>query len=51
MEAADLEALRAEGFDERALTDATQVVAYFNYINRVASALDVDPEPEMPPRA
>jgi hypothetical protein len=24
-----------------------QVIAYFNYINRVADALGVDPEPEM----
>lgn len=24
-----------------------QVAAYFNYINRVADALGVDPEPEM----
>ena len=26
--------------------DAAQVVGYFNYINRVADALGVDPEPE-----
>jgi hypothetical protein len=25
--------------------DAVQVIAYFNYINRVADALGVDPEP------
>ena len=24
-----------------------QVVSYFNYINRVADALGIDPEPEM----
>jgi len=24
------------------------VIAYFNYINRVADALGIDPEPEMP---
>ncbi len=44
MTPADLDALRAHGFDERALHDATQVIAYFNYINRVADALGVEPE-------
>lgn len=41
---ADLDALRAHGFDDRAIHDATQVVAYFNYITRVADALGVEPE-------
>jgi uncharacterized peroxidase-related enzyme len=45
----DLAALRAHDFDDRALHDATQVVAYFNYINRVADALHVDLESGMPP--
>lgn len=49
MTAADLETLRTHGLDDRALHDATQVVAYFNYINRIADALHVDLEPEMPP--
>lgn len=49
MAAADLEALRSHGLDDRAIHDAAQVVAYFNYINRVADALDVDLEGEMPP--
>jgi uncharacterized peroxidase-related enzyme len=43
----DLESLRARGFDDRAILDAVEVVAYFNYINRIADALGVDPEPEM----
>jgi uncharacterized peroxidase-related enzyme len=46
----DIAALRARGFDDRAIHDATQVIAYFNYINRIADALHVDLEPEMPPR-
>ena len=50
MGAADLEPLRALGITDREIHDATQVVAYFNYINRVADALGVDLEPEMPPR-
>ena len=44
MEPADLDALRAEGFDDRAIHDAVQVIGYFNYINRVADALGVEPE-------
>lgn len=44
MLAADLEELRRHDFTERAIHDATQVIAYFNYINRVADALHVEPE-------
>ena len=44
MSPADLDALRARGLDDRAIHDATQVIAYFNYINRVADALGVEPE-------
>ena len=47
MGVADVEALRAEGLDDTAIHDATQVIAYFNYINRVADCLGVDLEPEM----
>jgi uncharacterized peroxidase-related enzyme len=46
---ADLERLRAAGFDDVAIHEAVQVIAYFNYINRVADALHVDLEPGMPP--
>ncbi len=42
-------ALRAAGFDDVAIHDAIQVVGYFNYVNRVADAVHVDLEPEMPP--
>lgn len=45
----DVTELRREGLDDRAIHDAAAVVAYFNYINRIADALDVDLEPEMPP--
>ncbi|MBK7645196.1 MAG: hypothetical protein IPJ19_19485 [Planctomycetes bacterium] len=47
----DLDALRAEGLDDTAIHEAVQVIAYFNYINRVADALHVDLEPGMPPYA
>lgn len=41
---ADLDALRAHGFDDVAIHDATQVIAYFNYITRIANGLGVEPE-------
>lgn len=40
----DLDMLRQYGLDDRALHDATQVISYFNYINRIADALHVEPE-------
>jgi len=49
MAPADADALRAAGFDDRAVHDAAQVASYFSYINRVADGLGVDPEPDMPP--
>lgn len=47
----DIETLRGAGFNDRAIHDATQVTAYFNYINRIADGLGVDLEPEMPAKS
>lgn len=44
MSPADLDALRSVGLDDRGIHDAVQVIAYFNYITRVADALGVEPE-------
>lgn len=44
MTEADIIALRKHGLDDRAIHDATQVISYFNYINRVADALHVPVE-------
>jgi alkylhydroperoxidase family enzyme len=44
-----LEPLRLHGLSDCDILDAVQVISYFNYINRVADALGVDPEPEMQP--
>lgn len=43
----DLDTLRLNGLSDRDLLDAVEVISYFNYINRVADALGIDPEPEM----
>ena len=40
----DIERLREAGFDDKGISSAVQVVAYFNYINRIAEGLGVDPE-------
>ena len=40
----DIETLRENGFDDRAIHDAAQVIAYFNYINRIADGLHVEQE-------
>ena len=39
-----IEDLRAVGFNDRAIHDATQIIGFFNYINRLADALGVVPE-------
>ncbi len=44
-----VDALRAAGFNDRAISDAVHVVSYFNYINRIADAVGVDLEEWMPP--
>ena len=44
MNEADVERMRAHGFDDDAITIAAQVIAYFNYINRIADGLGVEPE-------
>jgi uncharacterized peroxidase-related enzyme len=48
---ADVEALREVGWDDAAIHDAIQVIAYFNYINRVAEAVGIEDEPEWASRA
>ena len=40
----DLGALREQGFDDRAIHDATQVIGYFNCMTRIAEGLGVEPE-------
>jgi uncharacterized peroxidase-related enzyme len=42
--AEDVSELRLNGFDDRAISSCVQVVAYFNYINRIAEGLGVAAE-------
>lgn len=44
MSTVDLNILRDHGFEDRAIHDAAQVIAYFNYITRISDSLGVEPE-------
>lgn len=46
MNAGDIAQLRRLGFDDAAIHDIVQVTALFNYYDRLADGLGVDPEPE-----
>ncbi len=39
--------MRKHNLTDRDILDVVEIISYFNYINRVADALGVDPEPEM----
>jgi uncharacterized peroxidase-related enzyme len=47
----DVQALRAVGLTDRDIVDANQVVAYYNYVNRVAEGLGVELEDYWPGEA
>ena len=40
----DVDRLRDAGFNDRAILDINQIVAYFAYVNRVADGLGVELE-------
>ncbi len=40
----DVEAVRGHGFSDEDVLDLVQLVSYFNYTNRLATGLGVDPE-------
>jgi uncharacterized peroxidase-related enzyme len=48
VEAGDLDRLLRHGFDDAAIHDIVQVAALFNYYDRLADGLGIDPEPEWP---
>jgi uncharacterized peroxidase-related enzyme len=43
---ADIDALRAVDLDDAAISDAIQVVGYFNYVTRVADGVGIEDEPD-----
>ncbi|MEN8115296.1 MAG: peroxidase [Actinomycetota bacterium] len=45
----EIAALRSAGWGDRAIHDAAQIAAYFNYINRMAEGLGVEPEDWLDP--
>ncbi len=40
----DIEALKTYDFNEVEISEIVQVISYFNYINRVADGLGLEPE-------
>jgi uncharacterized peroxidase-related enzyme len=42
----DIDALRAHGLSDRDVSDAIQVIGYFNYVTRVADGVGIEDEPE-----
>ena len=44
IEFVDLSSLKQTGYSDRAIHDAVQIIGYFNYINRIADSLGVEPE-------
>lgn len=44
----DVDALREQGFDERAIHDICAITAYFAFVNRMADGLGVELEAERP---
>ena len=42
----DVERLRGLGFDDAAVFDIVQITALFNYYDRLADGLGIEPEPE-----
>ncbi len=44
-----LDGLRLHGFSDEDILDAVHIIGFFNYYTRLADALGIDPEPDMPP--
>ena len=42
----DVKALRDHGFDDTAVSDIVQTTALFNYYDRLADGLGIEPEPD-----
>lgn len=51
VEKADIDSLHAHGFSDEAIHEIVQITALFNYFDRLADGLGIDPEPEWAPNA
>jgi uncharacterized peroxidase-related enzyme len=47
MAESDVIDLRSNGWSDREINDACQIIAYFNYINRIADGLGIEAEPDL----
>lgn len=47
----DIDSLRSQGLDDRAIHDACAIVAYFAFVNRIADGLGVELEDATAPSA
>jgi len=43
---ADIDTLRTQGLTDTDVSDAIQVIGYFNYVTRIADGVGIDAEPE-----
>jgi uncharacterized peroxidase-related enzyme len=43
---ADIDALHMQSLDDPTISDAIQVIGYFNYVTRVADGVGIDDEPD-----
>ena len=46
VEQADVDTLRAHGLSDADVSDAIQVIGYFNYVTRVADGVGIENEPD-----
>ena len=46
MDEDDIAALRTQGLSDGDISDAIQVIGYFNYVTRVADGVGIEDEPE-----
>ena len=46
VEQPDVDLLRGQSLDDTEISDAIQVIGYFNYVTRVADGVGIDDEPE-----
>ena len=46
IQAKDIDGLRGLGFTDQNVFDAVVLVAYFNFMNRIADGFGVEPEPD-----